>query len=90
MATYCKFSDLGVVNAKDFSFLAGAEAEAWNQVHDEEDDTGTAKGVGETGDGIGELVTHLDPVVVEPAARDDSKPIKMRNIITECGLVQSI
>lgn len=37
-------------------------------MHDPEDDGGHDEGVGETGGGVGELVSELDVVVVEPAS----------------------
>ena len=79
----CKLANLGVVDAQNFGFLGRAEREAGDQVHDEEDETGSAERIRHSADGIGKLVTELHPVVVEPAAVYFGEAIEMRYVI--CG-----
>lgn len=40
-----ELSDLSIVDAEDLGFLRGAQGEAGDQVHDEEDDAGAEEGV---------------------------------------------
>jgi hypothetical protein len=77
-----ELADLCVVDAKDFGFLAGAEGEAGNQVHDEEDEASATEGVESAGGRVRELVAELDPVVVEPAAVDLSEAIEMGYVVS--------
>lgn len=83
----CELADLSIVHAEDFSFFAGAETQAGDEVHDEEDDAGAAEGVGEARDGVGELVGELDPVAVEPAALDDGEAVEVRYVVARVLLV---
>lgn len=64
----CELANLSIVDTQDLSFLGGAEGQAGDQVHDEEDEASSTEGVGTSGDGVSELVAELDPVMVEPAA----------------------
>lgn len=52
------------------------------QVQDEQDQGRHDEGVGTSRDGIGQLISQLNPVVVHPTARDDSSPIQMRNVVS--------
>ena len=36
----CELANLCVVDAEDLCFFGGAEGEAWDEVHDEEDEAG--------------------------------------------------
>lgn len=64
-----KLAHLIIVHPDDLSLLGlDAHAEAGDEVHDPEDDGGHDEGVGKTGGGVGELVSELDVVVVEPTA----------------------
>lgn len=78
-----ELADLRIVDTQDLSFLRGAERETGNQVHDEEDEAGAAERVDAAGDGVGELVAELYPVVVEPAAGDLGKAVEVRYVV--CG-----
>ena len=79
----CELADLSIVDTEDLSFFAGTEREAWDQVHDEENDTGSAERVDASGDGVRQLVAELDPVVIEPSSRDFGETIEMRYVV--CG-----
>jgi uncharacterized protein (DUF927 family) len=72
----CKLAHLSVVLANDLSLLGDTESEAWNDVHNPEDDRGDNKGVAEASARISELVAELDPVSVDPATGNDSSTIK--------------
>ena len=76
-----ELSDLSIVDAEDLGFLRGAQGEAGDQVHDEEDDAGAEEGVGCARDGIGDLVAELNPVLVEPAAVDLGEAIEVRYVV---------
>jgi hypothetical protein len=63
-----KLAYLDVVDTGGFFFFSGAEAQGGDEAPDEiegaEDETRADEGVGATGEGVGELVPDLDPVVV--------------------------
>lgn len=73
---------LMVIDANDFCFLGSTEREARDQVHDEEDDAGAKKGVGEAGDGVGELIAELNVVAVEPAAGYLGEAVQVGDVVT--------
>lgn len=62
-----KLAELAVVEAELLLLGADAEGQTRDEVHEEEEDAGQDKGPGERGAGAGELVTELDPVVLDPA-----------------------
>ncbi len=76
-----ELANFGVVHTEYLCFFGGPESEARDQVHDEEDETGATKAVGEAGDGVGELVGELHPVVVEPAAGDFGETVEVGDVI---------
>jgi hypothetical protein len=78
----CELANLSIVDTQDLSFLGGAEGQAGDQVHDEEDEAGSAEGVGTSGDGVSELVAELHPVMVEPAAWNLGEAIEMCYVIS--------
>jgi hypothetical protein len=78
----CELANLSIIDTEDLSLLRGTEGEARDEVHDEEDEAGTDKGVCATGDGIGQLVTKLDPVVVDPSTGDDGEAIEMCYVVS--------
>lgn len=75
-----ELSELGIIDTKDLGLLGGAEGKAGDEVHDEEDDAGAAEGVGETSDGVSELVSELDPVTSDPASGDLGGAIEVGNV----------
>jgi len=77
-----ELSNLGIIDTKDLGFLRGAQGQAGDQVHDEEDDAGAEEGVCCTGDGVGDLVAELNPVLVEPAAVDVGEAVEMRYVVS--------
>lgn len=80
-----ELAQLGVVEARLLVLGRGAQAEAWDEVHDEEDDARDAEGVGESGDAVGELVRELDVVAVQPAAVDLGEAIEVCDVVTAAG-----
>lgn len=68
-----------VVHTDDLGFFGGAEAEEGNEVEDPEDDGGHDERVSKAGGGVGELISELDVVVIEPASRNDSEAVKGGN-----------
>ena len=76
-----ELADLRVVDAQDLGLLGGAQGEAGDQVHEEEDQAGAAEGVDAAGDGVRELVAELDPVVVEPAAGDLGEAVEVGYVV---------
>ena len=85
-----KFSNFGVVHAQDFCLFGGAKTEAGDQIHDEEDDAGAAEGVGEAGDGVGELIGQLHPVAIEPAAFDQCEAVEVGYVVAESKVSKSV
>jgi hypothetical protein len=81
-----ELSNFNIVDTGGFFFLGGTEPESWDEASEEvestEDDAGTKEGVGTAGEGVGELIADLDPVTVEPAARNDRVAVEMRNVVT--------
>ena len=77
-----KLANLGIVDTQDLSLLGSSEGKTRDQVHDEEDDAGSPERVDTAGDGIGELVSELDPVAVEPSSRDDGETIQVCYVIS--------
>lgn len=76
-----ELSDLGIVNAQDLGLLAGAQRQAGDQVHQEQDDAGHDEAVRHAGHGVGQLVAQLDPVVVQPAAGDRREAVEMGDVV---------
>lgn len=76
-----KLADLSVVDAQDLGLLGGAQAQARDEVHDAQDDTGAHEGVEPAAEGVGQLVAHLDPVAVEPAAADHLNVVEMGDVV---------
>lgn len=77
-----ELAQLGVVEARLLLLGGGAQAQAGDEVHDEEDQAGDAEGVGEAGDAVRELVRELDVVVVEPAAVDLGEAVEVCDVVT--------
>jgi len=76
-----ELANFGVVDAEDLGLLGGAQREARDQVHDEEDDAGAAERVDAARDRVRQLVAQLDPVVVEPAAGDLGEAVEVRDVV---------
>jgi hypothetical protein len=81
-----KLSNLGFVQTEFLFVFADAEGQAWDEVHEEEDDACAKEGVGEAGDAVGKLVGELDPVVVEPAAGDFGEAVEVGYVVAVCTL----
>lgn len=62
-----KLAELDVVHAELLLLGAGAQGQAGDEVEEEEDEAGQDEGPGKGRDGAGELVAHLDPVMLDPA-----------------------
>lgn len=78
----CKLSNLGIVNTHDLILLGRSKAETRNEVDNEENDAGADERVGKTADGVGQLVSELDVVLVEPSSRNDGSAVKVRNVVS--------
>lgn len=77
-----KLSNLGIVNTHDFILFGGSKAETGNEVDGKENDARAEERVGKTTDGVGQLVSKLDVVLVEPASGDGSNAVKVSNVVT--------
>ena len=72
-----ELSHLSVVHAQDLLLrIVERNAAAGDEVHDPDDDGGHDEGVSHAGGAIGDLVSELDPVVVEPASGDDGDAVE--------------
>lgn len=78
----CKLAQLGIIEANVLLLSRGAQRQTRDKVHQEEDDTSHDKGVRESGDTVGKLVTELDVIVVQPASGDNGSAVEMGNVIT--------
>lgn len=76
-----ELADLRVINTQNLGLLGGPDMQAGDQVQDEEDDAGEDKGIASAGEGIGKLVSELDPVTVQPAASDDLHAVQVGDVI---------
>ena len=85
-STHSKLANLGVINAQNLLLFGNTKAEDGEEPSEEfhtvKDDAGTAKRVGATSKRIGNLVSQLDPVVVEPASGNLGNAVEMRNVVT--------
>ena len=77
-----EFPKLRVIDSDDFRLLRCAEGKTRDEVHDEKDEAGAEEAIGETGDTVGELISELDVIAVQPAAIDGRETVKMGNIVT--------
>lgn len=77
-----ELAELDVVDADLLVLGRDAQAQARDQVHEEQDDAGQHERVREAGDRVGDLERELDVVVVDPAAGDDAEPIEVRYVVT--------
>lgn len=84
-----ELAELAVIDAHDLGFLGGAQRQAGDQVHEEEDDAGGEEGVGEARDGVGDLVAQLDVVAVEPAAGDLGDAVEVGDVVAGAGVSES-
>lgn len=76
-----ELAKLGIVEAQLLLLDRGAQTEAGDQVHHKENDTCDNERPREPSDAVSELIGQLDIVVVEPAAVDLGKPVKVSNIV---------
>lgn len=76
-----KLAHLGVVQAHFLLLGRHAQAQAGDQVQQEQDDARHNERVREAGHAVSELVAELDPVVVEPAAGDLGEAVEMGNVV---------
>jgi len=74
----CELAHFSIIDTDDLGFFVAAETEvaAREVVHEPENDSGHNEGVGQARNRIGELVTQLDPMMVQPPAWDDSESIE--------------
>lgn len=55
---------------------------AGDEIQSQQDDTADTKGVGESCDRVGELVSDLDEVPVDPAAGNDGYAIEVSDVVS--------
>jgi hypothetical protein len=77
-----KLAQLDVVDAGILLVGRHTQAQAGDQVHQEQDDARQDERIGEAGNGVGELVGELDVVVVDPATGDDGETIESCYVVT--------
>jgi hypothetical protein len=85
-----ELSNLGIVNTHDLVLLGGSKAKTGNEVDDEENQARAEERVGKTTDGVGQLVSKLDVVLVEPSSRNGGSTVKMSNVVTVQILVHCL
>lgn len=76
-----EFTNLRIIHPKNLSFFACTKAEAGNEVQQEKDDAGATERVSETGDRVSELVSNLNPVVIEPSTRNHCDAVEMCYVV---------
>jgi len=75
-----ELAQLRIIQTKLLLLGRDTEAQAGDEVHEEEDEGGQAERPEETGGGAGQLVAELDPVVLDPATGDLAAAVKGGNI----------
>lgn len=65
-----ELAKLDVVDTYVLILGGDAQAQARDQVHEEQNDASQDERIREAGNGVGELIRELDVVVVDPATRD--------------------
>lgn len=70
-----ELAELDVVDAYVLVLGGDAQAQARDQVHEEQDDARQDERIREAGNGVGELVRELDVVVVDPATGDRAEAV---------------
>lgn len=81
-----KLSELTIIETHFLLLSSHAQAEAGYKVHEEQNDAGQNKGIGETGNTVGQLVSELNVVLVEPAAIDLAETIEVRDVVTRANI----
>ena len=77
----CELAHLSVVDTDNLGLLRRTEAEARDKVHNPEDDGSDDKGVAHARGRIGELITDLDPVAVDPATVNGCEAIEESDLL---------
>lgn len=74
-----ELANLGIVDAEYLRLLVGTEPQAGYHVDDEQDQSRKGEGVEAAGDGVGQLVAQLDPMVVKPTACNYGRAVEPRH-----------
>lgn len=85
-----KLSKLAIIETHLLLLGRDTQAEARNEVHEEENDASHDEGVGKSSNTVGELVSELDVVLVEPTAGDDAEAVEVRNVVAKDFCVSNI
>lgn len=89
MRTHGKLANLNIINTQDLVLLADPEFEGWQVVPNElkagKDQTGSDERICAASEGVGDLIPKLYPVMVQPAALDDSDSVQMSDVISGQG-----
>ena len=86
--TYRELADFRIVHTEDLGLFAGTKTKTGNQIHQEQDDARSAKGVGKARGGVGKLIGQLDVVAIEPSTMNCGEPVEMRDVITTAASAQ--
>ena len=82
-----ELTELDVIHAELLFLGGGAQGQTRDEVEQEEDQAGQGEGPGKGSDGAGELVTHLYPVVLDPAEGLPLCAVELGNPGAEAGLL---
>lgn len=84
--SYSELANFNVIDSKNLLLFSGAELEDRNKlansIEGSKDEASQDKRIGHSGDGISQLITDLNPVVVQPSTSNDSIAIKMSYVVT--------
>lgn len=78
-----ELSELTIVETKLLLLGRYTQAEARDEVHEEEDETRHEEGIREARNAVSNLVSELDVVAVEPATGDHAEAVEVRDVVTE-------
>ena len=81
-ASLTELAQLAVIKTHLLLLSRSTQAQSGHEVHEEEDNAGHAKGVAESSNGVGKLISKLNVVVVQPASWNLAEAVKVGNVIT--------
>jgi len=74
-----ELAEVGIVDTDNFGLFRRTQSQSRDEVHDPAEDSRHDEGVGTCGDGVGDLVAELNPVVVEPSTWDLGDTVEARD-----------
>lgn len=75
-----QLTNLTSIKTPNFSLGIHTERKTGNLVHNEEDQVGDGEGITHASETISNLMTDLNPVLIEPATRNDGNAIESSNV----------